>query len=387
MIHLIKKIPVLLATFFLIFITLTQNVNGAIVKQETNNDGIKTYYVTSQEENDIVLNLIKYNMESMVHVVYSGDMIPKSKSSLKSYYMLNAIKSLNQFNDKVLVFSGNIAVYKGFGIKDVEYNSKDNTATVIYEFRYYDTPKEARQVENKINSAIKENAAELKTDYQKAKWAYQWILDNVKSDKLLENMSAYSGLFGNGTVCVGYATLYCALVSKLGIPCRYIEGTVYESKESHAWNIIKIDGKWYCVDATWGENNPDKYFLKSIETFASKEYGYHFSDIYANYQTAGEVFSSEDYRDTDELSVSWLLPSVYNIKMDNLQYNILQKNETYHFMISNPDKINIEFRSTNVKVATVDKNGVVTAIGKGEASILAYNKKLNIRQVCKIKVI
>ena len=33
--------------------------------------------------------------------------------------------------------------------------------------------------------------------------------------------------------------------------------------DSHAWNLVQLDGKWYHVDVTWDEAGGHLYFLKS----------------------------------------------------------------------------------------------------------------------------
>ena len=43
------------------------------------------------------------------------------------------------------------------------------------------------------------------------------------------------------------------LLEQLGIPCIYVEGSARDSDEGHAWNIVKINGQYYYVDATNGD--------------------------------------------------------------------------------------------------------------------------------------
>lgn len=46
-------------------------------------------------------------------------------------------------------------------------------------------------------------------------------------------------------VCGGYSHLYKFLLDGLNIECTYHENSI------HAWNYVKIDGKWYGVDVTF----------------------------------------------------------------------------------------------------------------------------------------
>ena len=50
--------------------------------------------------------------------------------------------------------------------------------------------------------------------------------------------------------CAGISSAFYVLCKKNGIPCRYIIG--WTETSCHAWNRVKIKGKWYYVDATLG---------------------------------------------------------------------------------------------------------------------------------------
>ena len=51
-------------------------------------------------------------------------------------------------------------------------------------------------------------------------------------------------------VCAGYAFALQYLLMRAGIQSYYVVGI---AGENHAWNLAKIDGKWYYVDATWDD--------------------------------------------------------------------------------------------------------------------------------------
>ena len=59
------------------------------------------------------------------------------------------------------------------------------------------------------------------------------------------------------SVCQGYSNCYKLLLEKAGIPAQYIRGV--SANGNHAWNIIKLNGKWYHVDVTWDDELIDKY--------------------------------------------------------------------------------------------------------------------------------
>lgn len=50
--------------------------------------------------------------------------------------------------------------------------------------------------------------------------------------------------------CAGISSAFYVLCKKNKIPCRYVIGWTEDS--CHAWNRVKIGGRWYYVDATKG---------------------------------------------------------------------------------------------------------------------------------------
>ena len=50
--------------------------------------------------------------------------------------------------------------------------------------------------------------------------------------------------------CAGIASAFYVLCKRNKIPCRYIIG--WNTDGCHAWNRVRIKGKWYYVDATLG---------------------------------------------------------------------------------------------------------------------------------------
>ncbi len=81
------------------------------------------------------------------------------------------------------------------------------------------------------------------------------------------NQSAYSALVNGQTVCAGYARAFQYILQQLGIPCYYCTGF---AGESHAWNIVMLDGEFYNVDTTWDDMGIGTYdyFNKTDKDYA-----------------------------------------------------------------------------------------------------------------------
>ena len=37
------------------------------------------------------------------------------------------------------------------------------------------------------------------------------------------------------------------------IECITVVGAAFYSRENHAWNMVRLNGSWYCADPTWDE--------------------------------------------------------------------------------------------------------------------------------------
>lgn len=89
-------------------------------------------------------------------------------------------------------------------------------------------------------------------DFQKVKIIFDTIVSEVEyvagSE---ENQNIISVFVNRQSVCQGYAKAFQYLLSKVGIESTLVKGTA--KNESHAWNIVKLDGEYYYFDVTWGD--------------------------------------------------------------------------------------------------------------------------------------
>lgn len=89
------------------------------------------------------------------------------------------------------------------------------------------------------------------SDYEKELYLHDVLVNRVTyTDSKLEEQNGYTTLVEGKGVCAGYAFALQYLLMRAGIQSYYVVGY---AGESHAWNLVKIDGKWYYVDATWDD--------------------------------------------------------------------------------------------------------------------------------------
>lgn len=115
---------------------------------------------------------------------------------------------------------------------------------------------------------IVNKALEYKTDYERIKVLHDELcrFANYRYNDLCDGSA--ETLFEEGTgVCDCFSKAFATLCTMSGIDCIRIVGDVTSSDRSHAWNMVKLDGKWYYVDTTWD----DVSSYKQIRRYNSAE--------------------------------------------------------------------------------------------------------------------
>lgn len=103
----------------------------------------------------------------------------------------------------------------------------------------------------------------------KVRSIYTWIALNILYDQNaifssgINNQNALVVWKSRLGVCEGYANLFHEMCMESGIKSRIIKGYVKDIPgtdlrfPNHAWNSVKIDGKWHLLDVTWAGINND----------------------------------------------------------------------------------------------------------------------------------
>lgn len=125
-----------------------------------------------------------------------------------------------------------------------------------------------------------------RNEMEKARAVFCWIAHNIDydTDSYFGGSDAVttSGdlLIHRKSVCQGYANLFASLAQAAGLEAHVISGyakgygysvrrTLDFSRTDHAWNAVKIGGKYYLLDCTWGAGYVDdnRQFIRRYEDF------------------------------------------------------------------------------------------------------------------------
>lgn len=107
-----------------------------------------------------------------------------------------------------------------------------------------------------VNAAVKKCSKETDgSDYEKALWLHDWLLQQLDYDHSLKWSSAESALTRKLGTCQAYESAYSKLLTAAGIT----NAETRDTYDGHTWNAMKLDGKWYQVDCTW-DDTKDNYY-------------------------------------------------------------------------------------------------------------------------------
>ncbi len=148
-------------------------------------------------------------------------------------------------------------VLSKLGIRDVLIGLEENPASEKIEILKYII------IYSKLRLLIKDIDMKL-PEKDKFKTVYTRLAYMIDYDKgLLDENSKYSeenartsrnlenAVLLNTSICLGFADTLKQMLSLVGIEAKIIPSLADTNGLNHAFNVIKIDGKWYNADLTW----------------------------------------------------------------------------------------------------------------------------------------
>ena len=170
-----------------------------------------------------------------------------------------------------------MADYGGlFWINGYQYNTYTKNDSIVgleFEPKYTMSQEQKDIFQIKVDAVADEWLAGISdsaTDFDKALYVFETLINNVDyNTDSAENQNILSVFLYQSTVCQGYADAAWYLLNRLGIQSTIITGTA--NNESHAWNLVFLDGAYYYMDVTWGNS---KYLDSNNDTTKRVNYAY-----------------------------------------------------------------------------------------------------------------
>lgn len=165
---------------------------------------------------------------------------------------------------------GYYAVLQGGTNADLEYPVKiygeEYYKLTMDAYKYGTTVQQEAAVDKKVKELLNGRFALVKnqSEYARAKALYEFVSSSIQWDNSdLVYYYAYGGLCKGKASCMGSALSFQRLASELGLESKVIMGL---DAAAHAYNLVKIQGKFYFLDCTL--KDPKRGFLKGSSTFS-----------------------------------------------------------------------------------------------------------------------
>ena len=277
------------------------------VKSSVVHHGIQTYsledveYTSDQEKLVKIFREKLINRESNIVLYYHCD------EEITQEFFSNLVHQLFQ---KAIKHTGNGKEgdylkwhCQGWTVKaSISGNSNEGyDLNIFYDVSYLSSLEQEEKVDEEVSNLLKSLDLSNKTDYQKVKAIYDYICsnvtydhDNLNDESYSLKYTAYAALINKTAVCQGYASLFYRLALDAGVDTRVISG---EAGGPHAWNIVKLNGKYYNLDSTWDAGRSTyAYFLKNTNDFDDhvRDNDYQSNDFIEEYPMWDESYTEID---------------------------------------------------------------------------------------------
>jgi len=269
--------------------------------------------------------------------------------------------------------------------------------------RFFYVDRHALEAPKSATRSIQSLAHYLKSgtenELETARAIYRWITQHIFYDSKgllvrgkLGPQDAKSTLDTRLVVCEGYARLYTELAQATGLeavtlvgyskgyssvpgeqfgkksnfsPSYTINGKTYSgSQVKHAWNAVKIDGRWQLIDTTWGagylENKnyyrsfTDYYFLTDPERFIYD----HFPDQ-PQWQLLKKPLSLREYENMVTLGAAFFRN---NLEIASHSSGVIKTSNQARISIGAPDDVYVQTRLLSLHAKPENLGRIFTGV-------------------------
>ena len=256
--HVLGKILIALAIGFVVF-QLFKPYDGACTDYAS--AGKKVY---KQIAKDSPKAYVSYHTDHYNPLLGTTDEI---RSIMNEAYKNNGDP---QMGDHLFMRTSWSEEYTAIKQKDGTYN-----LNITVHMFYNTTTEQEKALKEKADAILTRLDLDGASDYEKVRAIYNYICSNVTYDydhrgdsSYRLQYTAYAAAINRTAVCAGVADLFYYLATAAGLEARITVSS------THAWNIVKVDGRYYYLDPTWdlGENESDyQYFLRGSRDFVNIE--------------------------------------------------------------------------------------------------------------------
>lgn len=240
---------------------LKVDVNEVVLDEDVSEELLEPDEELSEIAEDIHETTYEYaykELNANEQEIYSIVLSSLTQYATETVLPTTNIDTLDKAFNAVLIDHPEIFYVDGY--KYTKYTLGKKIMKLSFDGSYTMSKEESDALWNELDAvltAIEMNVDASASDYDKIKYVYDTIVGQTEYDLAADNnQNIISVLIGKRSVCQGYAKTVQLLLNRMGINTTLVTGYV-SNGQSHAWNLVKADGNWYYLDATWG----DAYYM------------------------------------------------------------------------------------------------------------------------------
>ena len=207
--------------------------------------------------------------------------------------------------------------------------------------------------------------ANAHTELEIVRFYFVWVARNIRYDEVAAKIpniefdhrkqSPQSVFMMRRAICTGYSRLLSHLCQMSKIPVLYVAGYGKEdirpdSIQTHAWNVVKVNGDWALLDPTWSSNalsadssdlslEFERYFMGSPDFFQKGHLPYDpVFQLTQETMTRQAFFRNTEGGDSEKPSEDFATILNRESSLDSLTFTVLSHRRGFAFM---PEDSNI----------------------------------------------
>ncbi|NFV13853.1 DUF5050 domain-containing protein [Clostridium sporogenes] len=240
---------------YLIIFIFSLNVSNVLAA-----DNIKKYPAPDVEKRSYSTT-VKYN-QNIYDAILNGltnlqDKVDTSAYSKNANEVFNVLEKVLDDHPEIFYFNYEKCSFWSNGILELGYRGNKETISTM-----------KQELNNKVQSIIDNVIIQNMSEFEKEMAIHDYIVLNTKYDEESSEahisseliFTSYGCLVNKLAVCDGYAKAMQLILNKVGVHTIRVTGE--SNGIGHAWNIVRINGKNYQVDATWNDPVPDSGYLR-----------------------------------------------------------------------------------------------------------------------------
>lgn len=155
----------------------------------------------------------------------------------------------------------------GKGTESVGTEDSYNAEAVLQAYRSGDASSLSeinRSILNAAKDVVESEINDDMSDYEKELAIHDYITGWSRFDYSVFGRSGTDGftdgsdtpygvLIDRSAMCHGYSSAFQLFMDMLDIECMTVFGIPGSNGVEHSWNMVKLDGEWYCVDCAWDD--------------------------------------------------------------------------------------------------------------------------------------